>query len=290
MLTNANMQKTEVSPLYHKIANILNVDKKQVRLLVKDVGLRRINGFSNRFEHKYGTGAIRLFKTMVEDPDNSLSDVGRHFDFTREYARQAHEIIYGYSYTETLKKKKQIKKSRIKKPTKKPKVAYLREVREKMLSLGIGSHIVQEGNLYRIKSGNATFDVRISAKPLSSGNRRYFRINYLRGAIFNSDYCICLCESKDDRVYYIIPREEMPETGICLIPQAEPHESKYTKFKESWERLKRSGLVFLSEPYAQLTTPRFRTNIPYSLCNNITFCQRGPNGRGGLFFGGPHKL
>ena len=52
MLTNVNMQKIEVSPSYYKIADILNVDKKQVGLLVKDFGLKKINGFSNRFEHQ----------------------------------------------------------------------------------------------------------------------------------------------------------------------------------------------------------------------------------------------
>ena len=99
---------------------------------------------------------------------------------------------------------------------------------------------------------------------VTASHKQYFRIAYPKGTISNCDFFICLCENQDKRIHYIIPREDMPETGICLIPQAKHHESKYTQFKEAWERLKRSGLVFLSEPYAQLTTPRFRTNIPYS--------------------------
>jgi hypothetical protein len=232
-------QKVEVESLYnYKIANILNVDKKQVGLLIKDFGLRKINGFSNRFKHRYGANSICVFKTMIEKPENSLSDVARHFGFSREYARQVYEKIYGYPYTDTFKKKTFKRQCRSKKYVKKPKIEYLREVREKMLSLGIASRIVTEGNLYRMTSRDLTLDVRISAKPLLANHKQYFRIAYPKGTVSSSDFFICLCESQEERVHYIIPQEDMPETGICLIPQAKPHESKYSKFKEAWERLK----------------------------------------------------
>ena len=232
-------QKVEVESLYnYKIADILNVDKKQVGLLVRDFGLKKINGFSNRFEHRYGSGAISKFKSMIEDPENSLSDVGRHFGFSREYARQVYEKIYGFPYTKTFKRKTLEKKCRTKEPNKKPKIAYLREVMEKLLSLGISSHIVKKRNLYRISSQGSTIDVRISAKPLTADHKQYFRIAYPKGTILNCDFFICLCETREERIHYIIPREDMPKTGICLIPQAKLHESKYTKFKEAWDRLK----------------------------------------------------
>ena len=127
---------------------------------------------------------------------------------------------------------------RIPKPNKKPKIAYLREVMERLLSLGISSHIVKKRNLYRISSQGSTLDVRISAKPLTADHKQYFRIAYPKGTISNCDFFICLCETQEERIHYIIPREDMPETGICLIPQAKLHESKYTKFKEAWHRLK----------------------------------------------------
>lgn len=232
-------QKVEVESLYnYMIADILNVDKKQVGLLVKHFGLKKTNGFSNRFEHRYGTGAIDTFKAMIEDPENSLSDVGRHFGFSREYARQVYEKIYGFPYTETFKRKTLVRKHRIRKTTRKPKIVYLREIREKLISFGISSQIVREGNLYRIVSHGYKIDIRISAKPLTAGNKQYFRIAYQRGTISNCDFFICICENQEERTHYIIPREDMPETGICLIPQAEPHESKYAKFKEAWHWLK----------------------------------------------------
>jgi len=232
-------QKVEVESLYnYKIADILNVDKKQVGLLVRDFGLKKINGFSNRFEHRYGSGAISKFKSMIEDPENSLSDVGRHFGFSREYARQVYEKIYGFPYTKTFKRKTLERKCRTKEPNKKSKIAYLREVMEKLLLLGISSHIVKKRNLYRISSQGSTLDVRISAKPLTADHKQYFRIAYPKGTISNCDFFICLCETQEERIHYIIPREDMPKTGICLIPQAKPHESKYTKFKEAWDRLK----------------------------------------------------
>ncbi len=120
---------------------------------------------------------------------------------------------------------------------KKTKVAYLREVRAKMRSLGIASKIINERNLYRIIIWDSTVDVRISAKPSTSGNKQYFHIAYPKGTTLNSDFFICLCDDQEERTYYIIPREEMPDTGLCLIPQAKPHESKYAIFKEAWHLL-----------------------------------------------------
>ena len=232
-------QKVEVESLYnYKIADILNLDKKQVGLLVRDFGLKRINGFSNRFDHRYGTGAIDTFKSMIEDPENSLSDVGRHFGFSREYARQVYEKIYGFPYTRTFKRKTLEKKWRTKILKRKPKIEYLREVREKMFSLGISSHIVKKRNIYRIMLQGSEVDVRISTKPSISGARQYFRIAYPKGTTLNCDIFICLCQNREERFHYIIPREHMPKAGICLIPQAKPHKSKYTRFKEAWDILK----------------------------------------------------
>ena len=57
------------------------------------------------FKQRYGPDAIRRFQGIIEDPYSSLADVGRQFGFTRENARQIYEKIYGFSYTETYKKK-----------------------------------------------------------------------------------------------------------------------------------------------------------------------------------------
>ena len=104
-------QKVEAESLYqYEIADLLNLNVKKVAQLSRHFGLRKKNGFKRRFNLKYGTGAVNVFKTMIENTENSLSDVGRHFGFSREYARQVYKNLYGYPYTETHKRKQFLKK------------------------------------------------------------------------------------------------------------------------------------------------------------------------------------
>ncbi len=100
-------QKVEKESLYdYEIAAILNVNSGLIGQLRKDLGVKRTNGFLRRFDHIYGFGAVSKFKKMIEETENSLSDVARHFGFSREYARQVYEKIYGVTYTEARKRKR----------------------------------------------------------------------------------------------------------------------------------------------------------------------------------------
>ena len=206
--------------------------------LSRRFGLKNKNGFPRRFNLKYGFGAVNTFKNMIEDSHNSLSDVGRHFGFTREYARQVYEKIYGYPYTETFQKKLTEKKIHKTGPKRKSKVFYLREVIEKISSMGIDAHIIREDFLYRIGSKGLKLDVRISTKPSNFAGKQCFRIAYGRDYVAECDFVIFICVNGEKKFHYIIPKAHIPKSGICLFPQAGPKESKYTKYREAWRLLK----------------------------------------------------
>ncbi|RLF32358.1 MAG: hypothetical protein DRN08_06730 [Thermoplasmata archaeon] len=114
-------RKVESESLHdYEIANILNnadgklcaVAPRVIGQLRNELGIRRANGFSRRFEIIYGTGAIDTFKEMIEDVDSSLSDVGKYFGFSREYARQVYKKIYGCPYTEAHERKRAARRRR----------------------------------------------------------------------------------------------------------------------------------------------------------------------------------
>ena len=99
--------KAEEESFYdYEIASLLRVTPGLVRNLRNTFGIKRSNGFSRRFEGRYGKGAVERFKKIIEDPKNSLSDVARHFGFSRQYAWQVYRKIYGCPYTEAYKRKR----------------------------------------------------------------------------------------------------------------------------------------------------------------------------------------
>ena len=232
-------QKVEAESLYqYEIADLLNLDVKKVGQLSRHFGLRKKNGFKRRFNLKYGKGAVNVFKTMIENTENSLSDVGRHFGFSREYARQVYENLYGYTYTKTYKRKQseiKIHRSALKR---KAKISYMREVIEKMTALGIDAYIIKEDFLYRIGSSCFRLDIRISAKPSDVGGKQCFRIAYEEAYIADCDFVIFICKSEEKRIHFIIPKEFIPKSGICLFPEDGRRVSKYSKFKEAWSLLR----------------------------------------------------
>jgi excisionase family DNA binding protein len=104
-------QKAQVDGLYdHEIASLLKVSHWMITNLRNAYRIKRIDGFPRRFDRRYGKGSVEKFKKMAENPDITLTEIGRHFGFSKEYARQVYQKIYGSAYTEALKKKRQIKK------------------------------------------------------------------------------------------------------------------------------------------------------------------------------------
>jgi len=66
--------------------------------------------FVERFERKYGKGAIAIFIGIIEKLSSNLSDVARAFGFTREYARHVYKKIYGVPYSEMRQAKLRLRR------------------------------------------------------------------------------------------------------------------------------------------------------------------------------------
>ena len=133
-------QKAQVDGLYdYEIASLLEASDSMITKLRNAYGIKRVNGFSRRFDRKYGKGSVERFKKMAENPDSTLAEIGKHFGFSKEYARQVYKRIYGSAYTEAFKKKRLAKKKKgLTGVTKRPKqFEDLTEVSKKMKSIGL---------------------------------------------------------------------------------------------------------------------------------------------------------
>ncbi len=233
-------QKTEVDTLHdHEVAHILGVHQSRICKLRKEYGIKRANGFLRRFERAYGLGAVETFKELVERPNTSLTDVGRHFGFTREYARHVYEKIYGRPYTEAYRKKRLLreKKRLAEKRNKSKRAGALMKVGEKMKSLGLPHSINYNGNSYTISTNGYKLGFRISSTPTLINNREYFRINNEMRAGEHVDFTVCVCRRGAKDTYFIIPSAAMPKALVSLMPEAKNGQSKYAQFKEAWHLL-----------------------------------------------------
>ena len=236
-------QKVEVECLYnYQIAALLNVEKKLVGELIRKSGLRRTQGFfTRRFEETYGKGSTDTFKNMIEELDTSLSDVARYFGFSREYARQVYLKFFGRPYSEALYEKRQkigLFKEEISRNSKKTRNFMGRK--NKRRPWPILRRISYDGGVRNIFVNGFKLAFRFSERPFMSAEKLHFRITYQNpGSHKGCDFLICLCGYKDKKTYYVIPNHAIPKYGICLIPQAGTNESKYARFRETWEPLLR---------------------------------------------------
>jgi len=232
--------KVEVENLYdYEVATTLKVSNAFIRRLRKTFRIQKANGFFRRFERTYGTGSIDRFKRMIEDPRNSLSDVAKHFGFSRENARIVYQKIYGYPYTIAYKKKLQIRRREKRIAMMSKRLKRLMKVSKKMKAMGLDSHIMHEGPVYRIIVNGYKLAFRCASKPAFIGNKQYFRFNNAKSANTDCDFFICLCGKN---IHYIIPRHAMPKYGVFLSPAAGANESKYAHFREAWHLLDKKGL------------------------------------------------
>ncbi len=230
-------QKVEGDTLYdHEIAPLLNVSTSFVRKLRHALGIERANAFSRRFEKTYGEGALERFKRLVEHPNKSLADVARSFSFSREYARQVYNKIYGTPYSEVLKTKRNARMGRrVADKWKKSKhAATLKEVLAKIQSLGMIGRIANKGREYMIFVNQYKLILRTTSKPVTLHNNDYFRINIKNCVDTDCDFFICICREKEKDTHFVIPSHAMPNSVISLLPDATPDRSKYARFKEAW--------------------------------------------------------
>jgi hypothetical protein len=233
-------QKVEVENLHdYEIASSLNVSGASVSKYRKACGIEKANGFSRRFEHTHGKGSVETFKRIIENPDNYLADAGRHFDFTREYARQVYKKIYGHPYTVDSKSQQlQRQKTRLARTRRKSKrIEKLIKVGEKIESMGVTYNIPYRGRANIILANGYRLGLRSSSKPILIRQKHYFRFNNGTRTDEDFDFFICLCRAKKGDVYFIIPSSVMPRIVVYLLPEGTPKQSKYAQFKEAWHLL-----------------------------------------------------
>ena len=233
-------KKVEGESLYdYEIARMLDMSTTSVRKLRNAFGIKRVNGFSRRFEIIYGNGAVEKFKNLIEDPENSLTDVGKHFHFTREYARQVYQKVYGYPYTETYKRKQELKrKERLSNLNGASNLSgKFEEVRKKIESMGLLSGGEERESLYMTLNNGYKLAIRATSTPVLIGKKRYYRINNSKCTVRDFDFFICLCKYYREDIHFIIPSDIMPRSVLTLLPNAGPDQSKYARFKEAWDLL-----------------------------------------------------
>jgi hypothetical protein len=233
-------QKAEVETLHdHEVARILKVNPSRICRLRRDYGIKRAKGFHRRFERSYGVGSLETFKKLIERPDNSLTDVGEHFGFTREYARHVYKKIYGRPYTEAYRRKRVLKQKKrlAEKRNNSKRTGALMKVGEKMESLGLPHKIIYTGNSYTIFTNGYKVGFRISSTPTLINKKEYFRINNTMRPNEPIDYVVCVCRKGAKDTHFIIPSDTMPKALIALQPDATREQSKYAQFKEAWHLL-----------------------------------------------------
>lgn len=223
----------------YEISKILNVSKGLVSNLRKLCGTKKADAFTRRFDLIYGQGALERFKRLVEDTDNSLSDVARSFSFSREYARQVYEKIYGHPYTTIHRKKVAARRKRqfLEKTGKSKQARILNQMIQRLRSKGISCRVPDQGSRRVILANGYKLILRFSSRSITLGRKQYFKINYTKTPHADCDFFVCICDSGAESDYYIIPRTFMPKCTLSLSPQAEAGESKYAQFKEAWHLL-----------------------------------------------------
>ena len=232
-------RKVEVEGFYdYEVAGILNVDGGSIGKLRKTFGISRADRFAKRFAGTYGTGSLNTFKKLVENPDNTLADVARHFGFSREYARQVYRKVYGRPYTAAFHKKMVAREQkRLASKMGSKRIGPLMKVTQKMSSLGFCPTVVNNGPSLTIIANGYKVGFRSTSKPVYMGSRCYFRISQGVGCNGHYDFIICFCGNNRRGIHYIIPGQSMPKYGVYLLPEAGPRESKYAQYKEAWHLL-----------------------------------------------------
>ena len=231
-------QKVEKESLYdYELAGILNVNRTFIGKLRKTFAIEKSAKFPRLFERTYGAGAVERLKKIIENPDNTLVDVGKHFGFSREYARQVYEKVYGYPYTEAFQNKVQLRKrKRLANRKKSKRLDLLIKIKEKIEPFGLTLHLRIRKHSYEILTNGYRLLLRHALTIVTIGKKQYFHIT-TGDSPADIDFIICLCRNNKESIHYVIPRHIMPKCGVYLSPELGPGESKYTRFKEAWHLL-----------------------------------------------------
>jgi hypothetical protein len=222
-----------------EIADSLHVSISMVHTLRKHYGMERTDSSLRRFENTYGSGAVRRFKDIIENPCSSLADAGRAFGFSRENARRVYHKIYGFPYTEAHRKKmllRRLKPDELQCPSR--RLRHVRAVKDKMISMGLEpTTVVKAKSRLLVTNNNLRVAVLHSSKLRQIGNKKYLYVAVINKQRRDCDFFILSYRHHGASGYFIIPHQFMPKEGTMIaIP---PHRSngKYTRFKDAWHLL-----------------------------------------------------
>jgi hypothetical protein len=259
-------EKIEGESLYdYEVAELLDAKPLTVGSLRRSMGLKRRNGFRRRFEARYGPGSVDAFKTLIDSPDSSLTDVAGRFGFSRQYAWIAYKGIFGIPYAEAFKKKctrrrKRKEKKEWERSHQSKKLSEFQLVEKEMKTRGISARLIRQGKAYRFVTSENKISLRYTRRAVKIGRKNYFKISNVGCADIDCDFCICRCKKRKRNIHYIIPRDCMPRTTLSLMADATHGQSKYAKFREAWHLLegknrnpadyseKQEGPVFFGKP------------------------------------------
>jgi hypothetical protein len=234
-------QKVEKDGLTDReISHILHIHWSTVGNLRRQFGLKKLHPFYRHFERRYGQGAVRRFKAIIEDPSTSLADVGRSFGFTRETARQIYQKIYGFPYTEAYQKKLLHRRSKADslKLSSSRRLIHLKTVKDKLTTMGLDPTVVFQGNSHLlVTNNNLRVAVFYNSKLRQTGTKKYFAVKALHKQKQGCDVFVLTYLDKGVRGYYIIPNRYMPRKGTLIAISADDTNGKYTRFKDAWHLL-----------------------------------------------------
>ena len=205
-------------------------------------GAKTADSFVRRFEGRYGPDAVNRFRRIIEDASSSLADVGRHFGFTREYARRIYKRIYGFPYTQIHKKK--ILLRRLKADSRRfssARLIYLRKAKDKLASMGLDPIIqIRSRSHSLVTSNNRRVAVIRVSNVRKIGNKEYLQITKLSEQRQACDFFILCCFNNGVSACYVIPAEVMPRKGALMPVSSNDGNHKYSMFKDAWHLLLRS--------------------------------------------------
>ncbi|RLB43117.1 MAG: hypothetical protein DRH12_03930 [Deltaproteobacteria bacterium] len=230
-------EKVEKEGLFdYEIASLLDVNSAWIGKLRKALGLNNSKKFLRRFERKYGKGAVRRFKEIIEKRENGLSDVARYFGFTREYARHAYKKIYGRPYTLHYQKKLTERKRyrEHQRLVKSKRMKSLVDIQEKLASCGAKTQIVKRGRSYVMEVNGKKVAVKVSKKPIKVNGKLYYHFTNVGCKMSDSDIFVCICASKNKRFHFVIPNDAMPKSTLSIKDPDDSGPGKYLKYLEAW--------------------------------------------------------
>ncbi len=233
-------QMVEVKGLVDKeIAEILNVSIRFVWNIRNEYGLKKARASLRRFEKRYGSNAIGKFKIIIENPSLSLADVGRHFGFTRENARQIYRKIYGRPYAETYKKKiltRREKADSLKFSS--GRLIHLKKIKDKLTNIGLDPKIQNKARSHFLLTKNGLrVGVINTSNLVQVGDKIYFQVNRVSKQKQDCDFFIIACLNNGNKHYYVIPNKVMPKKGTMIPASSNNANIKYSQFRDAWHLL-----------------------------------------------------